>query len=217
MSNFAALRTTMVDTQIRPADVTKYPVLDAFLEVPRELYVRADQKVIAYTGEHLPLARGRVLLDARTFAKMLEALDIQPDELVLDIGSGLGYSAAVMARMAQAVIALEEDETMAADAAATLSDQAVDNVAVVAGPLSAGAAKHSPYDVIIVEGGINFLPAEIDAQLKEGGRILCLFMDGEFGAVRIGYKIDDRINWRFAFNAGAPVIPGFETVPSFVL
>lgn len=217
MSSFAALRTTMVDTQIRPSDVTKYPIIDAFLEVPRELYVPGSQKEAAYAGANMPLTPGRVLLESRTFSKMLELLNIQPEDLVLDIGCGLGYSAAILARLAEAVIALEEDEAMASEAEATLAEQSVDNAVVVTGPLAEGAAKHSPYDVIVLQGGVNVLPDVIGAQLKEGGRIACLFMEGALGTVRIGYKIDGRINWRFAFNAGAPVLPGFEAVPSFVL
>ncbi|MDV7144516.1 protein-L-isoaspartate O-methyltransferase [Tropicimonas sp. TH_r6] len=217
MSSFASRRTTMVDAQIRPADVTKYPVLDALQDVPRELYVPDSQRDAAYAGTNLPLVPGRVVLEPRTLAKMLDTLDIQPDEMVLDIGSGLGYSAAVIARLAEAVIALEEDEGLASEAEATLSSEAVDNVAVVTGPLADGAAKHSPYDVIVLQGGVVELPSAIEDQLKEGGRIACLFMDGALGAVQIGYKLDGRVNWRFEFNAGAPVLPGFEGPASFVL
>ncbi len=217
MSSFASRRTTMVDTQIRPMDVTKYPVLDALQDVPRELYVPDNQKDAAYAGTNLPLGGGRVVLEPRTLAKMLESLDIQPDEMVLDIGSGLGYSAAVIARLAEAVIALEEDESLASEAEATLSAEAVDNVAVVTGSLCEGAAQHSPYDVIVLQGGVAELPGVIEDQLKEGGRIACLFMEDALGAVKIGYKLDGRVNWRFGFNAGAPVLPGFEGNAAFVL
>ena len=217
MSSFETQRTTMVDTQIRPSDVTKYPILDALLEVPRELYVPDSQRDSAYAGSNIPLAAGRVVLEPRTLAKMLETVNIQPNELVLDIGAGLGYSTAVIARLAEAVIALEEDEAMASEAEATLSAQGVDNAAVETGPLSEGAAKHSPYDVILLQGGVVELPKAIEEQLKEGGRICCLFMEGALGTVRIGYKLDGRVNWRFGFNAGAPVLPGFEAQQSFVL
>ena len=217
MSSFDAQRTTMVDSQIRPADVTKYPILDALLAVPRELYVPAAQRDAAYAGNNLPLAGGRVVLEPRTFAKMLEALNVQPNEMVLDVAAGLGYSTAVLARLAEAVVAVEEDESLAEEAETTLSSEAVDNAAVVTGPLAEGAAKHSPYDAIILQGGVADLPQAIEDQLKEGGRIACLFMEGALGTVRIGYKIDGRINWRFAFNAAAPVLPGFEASRSFVL
>lgn len=217
MSSFASRRTTMVDSQIRPADVTSYPILDALLEVPRELYVPDAQKEAAYAGNNLSLAPGRVVLEPRTLAKMLESLNIQPNEMVLDIAAGLGYSTAVVARLAEAVVALEEDESLASEAEATLSSEAVDNAAVVTGPLAEGAAKHGPYDVILLQGGVVKLPSAIEDQLKEGGRIGCLFMEGALGTVRVGYKLDGRISWRFGFNAGAPVLPGFEGEKSFVL
>lgn len=217
MSSFASRRATMVDSQIRPADVTKYPIIDAMLEVPRELYVPDSQREAAYAGNNLPLTRGRVIFEPRTLAKMLEALNIQPDELVLDVAAGLGYSTAVIARLAEAVVALEEDEALASDAEATLSEEAVDNAVVVTGKHSDGNAKHGPYDVILIQGGVEVLPAALERQLKEGGRIGCLFMEGALGAVRIGYKIDGHINWRFAFNAGAPVLQGFEASRAFAL
>ncbi|SNT16965.1 protein-L-isoaspartate O-methyltransferase family protein [Tropicimonas sediminicola] len=217
MSSFASLRTTMVDTQIRPSDVTKYPIIDAMLEVPRELYVPDAYREVAYAGRNVPLQKGRVVLEPRTLAKMLDALNIQPDELVLDVAAGLGYASAVAARLAQAVVALEEDEAMAEEAESTLAAQSVDNAVVIQGGLTEGAAQHGPYDVIMIQGAVVNLPQALTAQLKEGGRIACLFMDGECGAVRIGYKIDGVVNWRFSFNAGAPVLPGFEAEKAFSL
>lgn len=216
MSDFAARRVMMVDNQIRPSDVTKYPVIAAMLAVPREAFVPGDRREAAYMGENLPLGPGRVVLDPRTLAKMLDALNIQADELVLDVGAGLGYSSAVIAHMAEAVVALEA-EPMAAEAQAVLGTQRADNVAVVAGALEAGAPKHAPYDVICVQGGAEVLPAALAAQLKTGGRIGCLFMVGELGVVRIGTKTADGIVWRDAFNATAPVLPGFGRKQEFAL
>jgi protein-L-isoaspartate(D-aspartate) O-methyltransferase len=217
MSEFASRRMMMVDTQVRPSDVTKFPIIDAMLHVPREVYVPRDKREAAYIGENVEIAPGRVLLDARTLAKMLDALDIQPNELVLDLGCGLGYSAAVMARLAETVVAVEEDEALAAEAQRVLSEEGVDTAVVVTAPLAAGAAKHGPYDVITIEGGIEVLPEAIAAQLKEGGRIAAVFLDGALGTVRIGHKIDGRISWRFAFNAAAPVLAGFQRRQGFVL
>lgn len=217
MTDFAARRTTMVDTQVRPSDVTKFPIIDAMLSVPREEFVPADKREAAYVGENVDLGAGRTVLEPRTIAKMLDALDIRGDELVLDIGCGLGYSSAVIARMAEAVVALEEDETLAADAQATLARNNADNVIAQQGALAAGAAEHGPYDVIVIEGAVEHLPDAITAQLKDGGRIGVLFAEGGLGAVRIGYKIDGKISWRFAFNAGAPVLPGFERHAAFTL
>lgn len=217
MSDFAQRRRIMVDTQVRPSDVTRFPIIDAMLSVPREAFVPRDRREAAYVGEHVDLGNGRVVLDPRTLAKMLEAADIQPDDLVLDVGAGYGYSSALAARMAEAVIALEEDEAMASEAESTLSEQGVDNVAVVAGALSGGAPQHGPYDVILVEGAVAQIPDALTDQLKDGGKIVAIFAEGALGVVRVGYRIDDAITWRFAFNASAPLLPGFESNRAFVL
>lgn len=216
MTDYAARRTTMVDTQVRPSDVTKYPIIDAMLQVPRELFVPTGRREAAYVGENLPIGPGRVILEPRTLAKMLDTLDIKGDEIVLVIGTGLGYSAAVMARLAEAVIALEEDETMAAEAEASLSEVGADNVAIVTGPLAEGAPKHGPYDVILVEGAVEVVPQVVLDQLKDGGRIACIFSEGTLGVCRIGYFVDGAVSWRSAFNASAPVLPGFEMAAEFV-
>ncbi|WP_068115537.1 protein-L-isoaspartate O-methyltransferase family protein [Tropicimonas marinistellae] len=217
MSAFTSLRTMMVDTQIRPSDVTKYPIIEAMLDVPRELYVPDNRRDAAYAGQNVSLGNRRVVLEPRTLAKMLDALNIGPNDLVLDVAAGLGYATAVAARLAEAVVALEEDPDLAEEAETTLAAQDVDNAAVIRGALNEGAAQHGPYDVIMIQGAVAELPQAFSDQLKEGGRIACLFMDSECGAVKIGYKIDGVVNWRFAFNAGAPVLPGFEAEQAFTL
>jgi len=109
MPDFAARRTMMVDNQVRPSDVTKLPIIEAMLTIPRERFLPGSLAEVAYVGENVALGGGRVLLDPRTLSKMLDALDIKPSELVLDVASATGYSSAVIARMAEAVIALESD------------------------------------------------------------------------------------------------------------
>ncbi|MBA4352763.1 MAG: protein-L-isoaspartate O-methyltransferase [Rhodobacter sp.] len=217
MSDFATRRVMMVDTQVRPSDVTKFPIIEAMLAVPREVFVPSSRREAAYVGENLDIAPGRVVLEPRTLAKLLDALDVQPGELVLDLGCGLGYSTAVIARLADAVVAVEEDESMAAEAQRTLSAENVDNAAVVVGPLAAGDARHAPFDVITIQGGVEVVPDALLAQLKEGGRIGAVFMEGALGTARIGYKIDGVVSWRQVFNAAAPVLPGFSAARGFVL
>jgi protein-L-isoaspartate(D-aspartate) O-methyltransferase len=217
MTPFATRRRTMVDTQVRPSDVTKFPIIEALLSVPKEFYVPDSQREAAYVGENLALGDGRVVLDPRTMAKMLDVLDIQPDEMVLDIGCGLGYSSAVLAKLAEAVVAIEEDAQLANEAQATLSAEGVDNGAVLEAALTDGAAKHGPYDVVVIQGAVAALPTAITDQVKEGGRIICLFMEGNLGVVRLGHKSDGNISWRQCFNASAPVLPGFAQQDAFVL
>jgi len=217
MTDFAERRRMMVDTQVRPSDVTKYPIIESMLSVPREAFVGESQIEAAYADQNVPLAEGRVLLEARTLAKTLDALDITNEELVLDVGCGLGYSSAVVARMAQMVIGVEEDQDLAKEAQAQLSEVGVDNAIVHEGPLAAGAAEHGLYDVILVQGGVETLPSALVDQLKEGGRIAVLFMTGALGEVKIGYKANGALSWRFSFNATAPVLPGFAAEREFSL
>lgn len=207
----------MVDTQVRPSDVTKFPIIAAMLYVPRELYLPAGRREVAYVGENIDIGGGRVLLEPRTLAKMLDALDIRAGDVALDLGCGLGYSTAVIARLAEFVVAVEDDADLAAQAQRNLSENGVDNAAVITGPLAAGAAKSAPYDVIILQGAAVQVPDAILAQLKDGGRIGTVFAEGALGVVRIGHKSDGHVDWRFAFNAGAPVLSGFETAARFVL
>ena len=207
----------MVDTQVRPSDVTKFPIIDAMLSVPREAFVPSTMREAAYVGENLDIGGGRVLLEPRTLAKMLDVLNIKPTEVILDIAPGLGYSTAVLAHMAEFVIGVEDDESRAEEAQSILSEQGIDNAAIIAGALAEGAAKSGPYDVIILQGAVEVLPDSLLAQLKDGGRIVSIFAEGDLGVVRIGYKMDQRINWRMAFNAGAPVLTGFAKKAEFAL
>ena len=118
----------MVDTQIRPSDVTKFPIINAFLSIPREKFVPNGKREAAYVGENFQIGQSRFILDPRTLAKLLEALDISKDELVLDIGTGLGYSSAVISLVAEVVIAVEDDSSLASEAEEILSEIGADNV-----------------------------------------------------------------------------------------
>jgi protein-L-isoaspartate(D-aspartate) O-methyltransferase len=217
MTDFIARRRMMVDNQVRPSDVTKFPIIEAMLSVERENFVPQSLREAAYLGENLTLAQGRVLLEPRTLAKMLDALDITGNELVLDLGCGMGYSSAVIARMAEAVIAVEEDEALAREAETLLAEAGAVNAVVEQGPIAAGAPQHGPYDVITIEGAVETVPQAILDQLKEGGRMVAIFAEGKLGTVRIGHKINGQMSWRFSFNAGAPVLAGFEKEEAFCL
>jgi protein-L-isoaspartate(D-aspartate) O-methyltransferase len=217
VADYETLRTMMVDTQVRPADVTKFPVIDAMLSVPREDYVPEDKRDAAYVDDNVDLGDGRVMLEPRTMGKLLDALDIQPNEVVLDLGCGLGYSTALLSRLAEFVVAVEEDEGRVAEAQANLSAHDVDNAAVVQGTLAGGAAKQGPYDVIVLQGAAEHVPQALIDQIKDGGRMAVLFSDGALGTMRIGYKLDGGMTWRMAFNAGAPVMSGFERHQAFTL
>ncbi|MCX8508870.1 MAG: protein-L-isoaspartate O-methyltransferase [Rhodobacteraceae bacterium] len=217
MSDYALRRTMMVDTQVRPNDVTKFPIIEAMLTIPREEFVPERARAAAYVGENIDLAPGRVLLEPRTLSKLLDAMDVQSSDKVLVVGGGLGYSAAVIGRMAAQVVAIEEDAGLAETAAVQMASLGITNVLVRQGVLAEGAAVDGPYDRVILEGAVEEIPVAITSQVREGGRIAAIFMQGALGVARIGHKIDGQINWRFAFNAAAPVLPGFAAKRVFAL
>jgi len=213
MSEFSNRRMMMVDTQVRPSDVTKFPIIAAMLAVPREAYVPEAKREAAYVGHNIDIAERRVLLEARTLAKLLDMLDIQPGESVLDLGCGMGYSAAVIAEIGGKVTAVEENAALASAAETALAGRA----RVIAGPLVAGATESAPFDVIILQGAVETVPEVLLTQLKEGGRIAAIFMSGALGTAKVGYKLDGEVSWRPVFNATAPILPGFEAKRGFVL
>jgi protein-L-isoaspartate(D-aspartate) O-methyltransferase len=215
MSDYSSRRVTMVDTQVRPSDVTKFPIISAMLTVHRENFVPDAAREAAYVGSNITLGDRRVILEARSLAKILDVLDIQPGERVLDVGAGFGYASAVMVALGAQVVAVEE-AGMAAAARQKLDAAGCDGVTLVTGPLQAGAPTDGPYDAIIVQGAVEAMPDAIEAQLKEGGRIGAIFMEGALGIARVGHKQGGVITWRYAFNATAPVLPGFELRRTFV-
>ena len=207
----------MVDTQVRPSDVTKFPIIDAMLRTRREAFVPTRLREAAYVGENLNIGDGRVMLEPRTLAKMLDALAISSSDVALDVGCGLGYSTALLAQMCAFVVGVEDDEARAAKAQEILAEQGIDNAAVMHTPLSQGSEKSGPFDIIVVQGAVQEIPEQLLGQLRDGGRIAAIFAEGALGVVRIGHMRDGRVDWRYAFNAGAPVLAGFEKETAFTL
>lgn len=214
MTDFTERRVAMVDTQVRPSDVTKFPIIDAMLKISREQFLPNNLRSIAYIGDHISLIKNRVLLDPRIFAKMLDALELKSSQLVLVIGSGSGYGVAVISQIVEAVVGLDEPD-MSIDAENCLASQEIDNAFIVEGDLHKGNAKHGPYDSIFVEGAVEYIPDEIIQQLKDGGRIIAIFMDNAIGKVQLGIKTRGNVNWRFEFNAVAPILNGFKKEEEF--
>lgn len=217
MTDYSAARTAMVDRQVRPSDVTSFPIIEAMLNVPRERFAPADQSSVAYADAPLHYGGGREGLDPRVFAKMIDGARIGVDDLVLDLAPGLGYSTAVIARMAAAVIAIEPDEAMAAAAAETLSDLEIDNAMIRAGDAAAGDVDHAPFDAIFVNGGIEHAPADLLAQLKDGGRLVAIDMSGAASEAVAFVKSGETVQRRVLFDAAASIAPGFEASVEFAL
>ncbi|HMI97465.1 MAG TPA: protein-L-isoaspartate O-methyltransferase [Micropepsaceae bacterium] len=216
MLDFVAQRSNMVATQLRTNDVSDARVRGAMSVIPREIFVPDAVKPLAYMERCITLKKGRVMLDARSFGKLLQLATILPDDVVLDLGCGMGYSSAVLSLIAGRVVALEEDAELAAAAQENLRALATTNAEVVRGPLAIGWPKAAPYDVIVVNGGIEVEPAGLVKQLKSGGRLVTIWRDGEAGHARLYVNDEGAVGNRSAFDAQVPVLPGFEKLPSFV-
>ena len=208
MFEAATARQLMVEGQIRTADVTDLDLQDAMLAIPRERFVPPALADIAYLDKDIPIGGGRAMLKPMVLAKLIQAAHVRKQDRVLDVGCGLGYSAAVLARLAGSVIALEEDATLARQAKEALA--AVGAAAEVAvGPLIAGWPAAAPYDVILINGGSEIVPETIGHQLKPGGRLACVYGRSPAAKGTIFRVVEGRLAGRPVFDAAAPVLPAF--------
>ena len=215
MADFAALRRTMVDTQVRTADVTDRALIEAMLETPRELFVPQSSADLAYLDLDFPVGGDdRRLLKPMVLAKMLQALAIGPEDRALDVGCATGYSAALLSQLAASVVALEEDEGLLRAAKTTLARTS--NVEVVQGHLVDGYPVGAPYDVILVEGCIGVLPEKLCLQLADGGRLVCISGTGPATKATLYRRDLDDMTGQAIFDASGPSLPGFARPAAFV-
>jgi len=216
MTDFAAVRHNMVENQIRPNRVTDPRVIEAMEAVPRELFVPKSLRGLAYIDEDLEVAPGRYLMEPMVMARLLQAAEIGPDDVVLDIGCATGYGPAVLARLATTVVGLESDPALAERATTLLAELGADSAAVVTGPLEAGYAAQAPYDVIVIEGAVEVVPEAITDQLAEGGRLVCVVAGrGTVGKLTAFLRLHGAISRRTEFDAAVPPLPGFQSPPRF--
>ncbi|GEO84866.1 MULTISPECIES: protein-L-isoaspartate O-methyltransferase family protein [Alphaproteobacteria] len=222
MMDFAAARIKMVDNQIRTTDVTSHSVLNAFLSVPREDFVPTHLRPLAYIDEDMqvaPAANGqpaRFIMEPSPLAKLFQLAAITKDDLVLEIGCGVGYAAAVLSQIADSVVAVESDESLAAKATSTLAELGYDNVAVVTGELAKGYAAEAPYDVIFVNGAVEELPESLFDQLREGGRLVAVVGYGNAARARLYVRASGSCSYSEFFNAAVKPLPGFRKAAEFV-
>jgi protein-L-isoaspartate(D-aspartate) O-methyltransferase len=214
--DFAAVRRNMVDRQLRTNKVSDESVLQALAEVPRERFLPADLRPVAYVDEDVPLGRGRYLIEPMVFGRLLQAAEIRRTDLVLDIGCGTGYSTAILARLANMVVALECDPSLARGAGAAISELGIDNALVVEGALEQGWPAQAPYNLIVVEGAAHRIPEAILSQLAEDGRLVGVEMREGVGRAMLYLRHRGVISGRPLFDAALPMLPGLAAQPSFV-
>ena len=220
MSDFATARQKMVDGQVRTADVTDHRIQDAMLALPREEFVPASKRALAYLDLDLDVTEGgsvpRYLIKPMLMAKLLQAAEIRTGDNVLIVGCASGYAAAVAARLAGKVTATECDEALAAKARDALSRVGLSGVTIKIAEPAAGDSADAPYDVIILNGATEIVPETLCGQLRDGGRLLGVFAASQPPRATIVTRSHGDFGHRTLFDASAPVLPGLERVPVFV-
>ena len=216
MPDFAAARHQMVQNQLEPNRVDDTRVASAMEAIPRERFVPDSMAGVAYLDEDIEIAAGRYLMEPMVFARMLQAAGAEEGEMALDVGCVSGYSAAVLARLAGTVVAVEADEALAAQATENLAALEADNAVITVADHAAGCAEHGPYDVIMIEGQVPQVPQALTDQLADGGRLIAVVGTGNVGRlVRIS-RNGEGLMQEVLYDAMLPPLPGFEQETGFV-
>lgn len=221
MNSFKAERDTMIESQVRPNAVTDTELLKAMAELPREAFVPPSLRSLAYMDGPLRVeaaregAPPRYLLAPMVFAKLAQAARVRKTERVLDVGPATGYSTAILARLAQSVVALECDAGLAALAKDALAAQGIGNADLAIGPLNLGVPDRAPFDVIFMNGRLGCAPETLFGQLAPGGRLVAIVGSETASKARLFVNVDSSVQDTVAFDAGAPLLPGFESLRSF--
>ena len=222
MLDFREARRAMVDGQVRANDVTHLGLIAAMLEFPREIFVPEGQAALAYLDRDVLIADAtatepaRYLMKPVVLARLIQAADPSPRDRVLVLGAGSGYAAAIMSRLAAGVVALEQNMSLVQQARAALSSLGCLNVVVVHGILTGGAPGSGPYDLILIDGGVETVPEGLREQLSSRGRLVAVVGSGPIGKATLFQSVNEKFSSRVLFDANAPVLPGFQAAPAFV-
>lgn len=222
MINEPAARLNMVEGQLRTNKVIDEAVLEGFLTVPRERFVPAALRGIAYVDDDIPLGNGRYLIEPMVLARLLQLAEIRKDDKALEIGCATGYATALLAKLAARVDAVESDATLFAAAGRNLAALGLGNVALHQAPLAEGWLAGAPYNVILINGGVGEVPAAVCEQLAEGGRLVTVSegaaspADSRCGQAILMTRAEHKLSSRPAFDATVQPLPGFARRAAFV-
>lgn len=206
--DYAAARQAMVESQLRPQGVGDHQVAEAMGQIPREAFVPDALKPAAYSDRSIPIGSGRQLMSPAALGLLLTGLAPRAGERALVVGAGSGYSAAVLARIGVSVTALEADRDLAA--AARLS-----GATVAEGSLAKGYKAGGPYDLILIDGAVEFVPDAIVDQLRDGGRLGTALLDRGISRLVVGFKAAGGMGYHSVSDAGVPALAGFQRPAAF--
>jgi protein-L-isoaspartate(D-aspartate) O-methyltransferase len=218
MTDFSIQRQNMIESQVRPNGITDARVIDAMSGVPRELFVPDSRRELAYMDEDvliaiMPDGAKRWLMEPMAFARLLQLAEIGPQDLVLDVGCATGYSTAVIANLAESVIAIEEDEELVRLATDNLASLGIANAAVIQAPLAEGMPAEAPFDAIFLNGRVPSLPQILLSQLKDGGRLVAVVGENPVSPAVLCTRSGKAISSRNDFDASVAALPGFASPP----
>ncbi len=214
--DYAIARQHMVDSQVRTNRVTDERLIEAIRSLPRERFVPERARTRAYLDDDVEIAPGRYLMEPMVTARLIQAAEAKADDMVLVVGAGTGYAAALLARLAHTVVALESEPALAQRASAVFAELSIDTAVVVEGALNAGCAKHEPYNVILLEGAVEQVPAALTSQLADGGRMVGVLLDRGVGRATLWMKTGTALSHRVLFDANVAPLPGFAAPARFV-
>src|SRR5687768_7743137 len=206
--DFAAARRAMIENQLRPVGVSDQLVLDAMGSVAREQFVPDDNRPLAYVDRSLPVGGGRYLAAPAVLGQLLTQMAPKPGERALVVGAGTGYTAAILAAIGCKVAALESSPSLATRAREL-------GITTVEGPLEAGHKAAAPYDLILIDGAVEFIPDAIVQQLADGGRLGAALAEGGITRLIVGQKVAGAFGYLSIADAGVAPLPGFTRPRGF--
>ena len=216
MTDFSLARRNMVESQLRPNLIADPVLLAAVTEIPRERFLPANLRSIAYADEDVPLGGGRFAMEPLVLCKLLQAAAPKREDVALDVGCNVGYSTALLAKMAATAIGIDSDGDMIRSASAAAQGLEIDNAVFLQREPQGGYAEQGPYNVILVNGAIERVPTALFDQLAEGGRLVAVIGAGNVaGRGTLFRKIAGKVSGRPLFDAGIPSLPGMRAQPTF--
>jgi protein-L-isoaspartate(D-aspartate) O-methyltransferase len=222
MVDFTLQRTNMVESQVRPSDITDRRIIRAMLDVARERFCPVSSSATAYmdldvkVSDAKPGEPARYLTATRVLAKLIQGLDLSESDHVLHVGAATGYGSVILARLAAKVTALEADAAFAAPLVQYVNEFGLKSVVPVTGPLASGHAGGAPYDAILVDGAVADMPQALFDQLRDGGRLVAVIGTGRVGRITRWERRGTAVDARVLGDAGAPALPGFDRAAAFV-
>ena len=214
--DFNLLRKNMVDCQLKPNKIINLDLIDAFLKVPREIFVNKKNINQCYLDVNIDLTKNRFLLNPMVCARLIQSLNINKNDTVLTIGSGVGYTSVILSYLCNTVIGIESIKSFYDFSVDVLIKLEVNNVVFIKSKIENGYSDQQPYDCIIIEGGVNYVPIDILYQLSENGKLVAVeIKEGHVGKAILYQRHGNEFTKSYVFDAYIPVFDGFKKSQEF--